>query len=396
MNVREEEEAHDRHCHYYLELLARREEQLKGHDQQIALEEIGAEFDNVRAAWQWAVQRGAAEAIARAADGLWLVYAERGRVWEGEIAFADASTLEGTARAAGVDDDLVALAVGKMLARHGASCQRLGRYEGATEALETSLALFRRLQDRREIGFTLNQLAATVHVLGQYTEEQRLLRESISSSRAAGDQWTMAYSLNDLSLVKHLFGNDGAAQRLARESLAIFRQLGDRRGMAFALNNLGEFAMHVGAYAEAAHLHEESLAARRATGDQWGIAYSLHQLGILARLTGDAQAANAHFVDALRTAANAGFLPVVLDVLVELATLRVCEEKPEAARDILDAVLEHPARSSRVQDNAARLRAELPPMQPKQWKMATPVAEIVAALAEGGEPKGCSSHTKMH
>jgi hypothetical protein len=232
-------------------------------------------------------------------------------------------------------------------------------------------------------------------MLGQYTEEHRLLQESIASSRAACDQWTMAYSLNDLSLVEHLFGNDGAAQNLARESLAIFRQLGDRRGMAFALNNLGEIATHQGTYAEAARLHEESLATRRATGDQWGIAYSLHQLGILARLTGDARTANARLLEALRTAANAGFLPMVLDVLVELATLRVYEEKPEAARDILDAVMEQSAQSGRVRDNAERLRAELPPIEPQQWKMATPFPETVAALIQGGDSDGSLLHTEM-
>jgi tetratricopeptide (TPR) repeat protein len=361
----------------------------------MALEEISAEFANVRAAWQWAVERGEAAQIVRAADGLWLVYAERSWTWEGAIAFADAVAFEDAARAAGVDDDLVALAVGKMLARHASAGQRLGRYDSAIEALEQSVALFRRLGDRRELGFALNLLAGTVHVLGQYREEHRLLEESIACSRVAGDQWTMAYSLNDLSLVEHHFGNDAAAQQLARESLAIFRQLGDRRGLAFALNNLGEIATHLGAYAEAAHLHEESLATRRTTDDLWGIACSLRQLGILARLTGDARTANARLREALRTAANAGFLPMVLEVLVELATLRVGEEKPEAARDILDAILAHPAGSGTMRDNAERLRAELPPIQPRQWKLATPLADIVSALVQGDESDGCLLRTEM-
>ena len=50
--------ARDAHCAYYAEFMHARIEDMKGGDRQItALDEIEADFENVRAAWEWAVER---------------------------------------------------------------------------------------------------------------------------------------------------------------------------------------------------------------------------------------------------------------------------------------------------------------------------------------------------
>ena len=48
---KEERQVRDRHAEYYLAFLAGREEGLKGHQQQQALEEVATELENVRMAW---------------------------------------------------------------------------------------------------------------------------------------------------------------------------------------------------------------------------------------------------------------------------------------------------------------------------------------------------------
>ena len=177
--------------------------------------------------------------------------------------------------------------------------------------------------------------------------------------RAAGDRWCAAYSLNDLGLVTHLLGDTGGAQRLARESLAIFEEFGDRRGIAFALNTLGEIAAHRGDPTEAERLHRESLALRRATSDRWGIAYSLNQLGIVARLAGAGDEARCRFLEALRAARDGRALPIVLDVLVELAIFHAEEGDEDYALVLLHAALRHPARTFQTRDKGERLLGRL-------------------------------------
>jgi predicted ATPase/DNA-binding SARP family transcriptional activator len=58
----ENESLHDRHCRYYAEFMVLHKPQLKGEDPQAALTTLSTERENVRAAWNWAVEhRKAAE-----------------------------------------------------------------------------------------------------------------------------------------------------------------------------------------------------------------------------------------------------------------------------------------------------------------------------------------------
>jgi predicted ATPase len=52
----EHERVHDQHCRYYAELLSQHKTQLKGEAPQAALLALSAERENVRAAWNWAVE----------------------------------------------------------------------------------------------------------------------------------------------------------------------------------------------------------------------------------------------------------------------------------------------------------------------------------------------------
>ena len=58
----ENESLRDQHCRYYAEFMVRHKPQLKGDDPHAALATLSAERENVRAAWNWAVEhRKAAE-----------------------------------------------------------------------------------------------------------------------------------------------------------------------------------------------------------------------------------------------------------------------------------------------------------------------------------------------
>lgn len=52
----ENERVHDAHCHYFAALLVRHQAQLQSEDVTSALATLGAERENVRAAWNWAVR----------------------------------------------------------------------------------------------------------------------------------------------------------------------------------------------------------------------------------------------------------------------------------------------------------------------------------------------------
>jgi predicted ATPase/DNA-binding SARP family transcriptional activator len=357
---REDREAHDRHCAYYLDFVARRETALMGHHQDKALDEIDAEIDNVRAAWRWGTAEGRAGEIARAARGLWLLDLTRGRCWEGAETFDRAmAALEDTNGDVGLPNPDRVVALGMALLHRGGHRCRLGLFDQARDLLARGVALLRGLEAPWELGLALNLLATTAHARGRYVEEQEMLQESLALFRAAGDDWGAAYSLNDLAMVAHLQGDDALAQRLCQDSLTLSSRTGDRRAQAFARHNLGVIAAHLERYEDAAREHRASLALRRADGDQWGISVSLIQLGGLARQTGARDEAEGCLLIALRIAMEARVLPVALEALIELAALAADEGRPDRARAILAPVIAHPALNHSGRDHAERLFAEV-------------------------------------
>ena len=79
--------AHDAHSRYYLELLAQLTPKLKGYGQLEALNLIDTDFENIRAAWNWAVEQGNAAMLEPAVEGLYLYLTFRNRLMDGEQLF---------------------------------------------------------------------------------------------------------------------------------------------------------------------------------------------------------------------------------------------------------------------------------------------------------------------
>ena len=382
----DEAQTRDRHSEYYCALLAAQEATLKGRGQREALDAIGAELDNIRAAWLWAIERRNLGALAKSVDAMWLWYAARNQ-HDAEAIFGEAARW--IERQSGADATVESaanptrdLALGKFLCALGSTYFRRGSYAQARQLIEQSLALFRDIQAQWEIAWALNMRAATVHLLGGYSEERQFLEESIALGRATGDRWITAYSLNDLGLVLHLLGDDGEAERLSRESLVFFRELDDPRGLAFAFNNLGIIAVQRGAHAEAEALYRESLALRRANDDRWGVAVSLTQLGAVAHAQGHYAEAQADFLEALRTTKDMRVWPVVLDTLIELAALTASTGDIARAHTMLTLIRQHPARTLEVQNKAGRLLGALGLPPESSAVEARAPAEAVEALVD--------------
>jgi len=317
-----------RHCNYYASFLHKREEHLRSERQKEALKEISLEIENVRSAWQWAVDEGQTEAIGQLLQSLYLFYEIRGWFREGVRTFERGARV--LAQRAGDEKNTAhenEAVLHRLLARQGGLCIRLGLYTQAQELLQRSLSTFRSLGAREEIAFALSQLGIVAQMMGNFPKARRYYRESLALRKEMGDQYGTAMSLNNLGGVAYRIGSYDEARRSLRKGLALCRRIGDRfgsaralnmlgaiadalgeydkatqcyeeslaicheiehkQGMAHALNNLGEIAYAQADYAEARKLYEESLALSREMGDRHGIALSLDNLGRVAWKLGD-------------------------------------------------------------------------------------------------------------
>jgi tetratricopeptide (TPR) repeat protein len=356
---REELRTKDRYGKYFLGIVAEREDALTGRFQKEALAEILAEIANIRHAWHVALKMHMKESINQAMHGVWLFYALRGWMREGEATFGEAVIHLSPADdevEAGVTPDIV---LAKALTRQGGFQSGLGHYETAIALLRVGITMLRRLDARNELALALNFMAAATHMGGTQEEEQALLEESLALFQEVGDRWGEAYVLNDVARLMHARGDGARADELVLESQRLFRHVNDVRGLAFAAQNLGILAADRDDIPAARQCHEQALALRRESEDQWGIASSLVHLGIVTRSAGDLDTAQTLLMEALRVAREAWVLPVVLEGFVELAAVLAAKGQTIQAGEMLATVLHDSAASHQIRERSEELLEEL-------------------------------------
>lgn len=344
--VAEANTVRDAHGEHFTGFLAEREAALKGPLQAVALAEISAESENIRAAWHWAVRNRQAGQIARAMHALWLHGEITGRYRETQALVAAAVTAfsdHAVETDAGQEQSPAkALALGRGLVSHGSYFIRLGDYEQGRRLVEQGMAVLRPLAVPGDLGLARNFQGMYAVSRRDYEQAASDLRESIRLFEMAGDDWGLGYSLNDLGLTMMLRGDDATARQLGQRSLALFRRIGDRRGLAFALHNLGLVALRLGDLEAAREHFSEALAVRREIGHTWGLAATLIQLGVLERLAGADEAALGYLALALEAAAVAQSRPTTMSALIEVAALLLGFGGGEQSRAILTAITWHP------------------------------------------------------
>ena len=155
-----------------------------------------------------------------------------------------------------------------------------GEYARARALFEESLAIHRKLQNKRGIAHTLSQLAQVLFV--SQTDQARvptLLEECLALSREIGFKEGIAASYRLSGQVALGQGDLVTARSLAEKSVALYKEMGHRHGSAESLPALGKVLVAEGDYAAARTKYEESLVISRELGEKWIIAACLLGLG---------------------------------------------------------------------------------------------------------------------
>ena len=218
--------AQDDYSRYYLELVAQLTPRLKGFGQLDALNQIDTEFENIRAAWNWAVKQQNAALVEAALAGLYLYLTFRNRMMDGEQLF-------GAARAVwqASSEDASPLA-GKVLVRFPQGYP--------LEVFRRGLAIAERHADPYEIAFCQRLVGHWLsHTEFNQPEGIPILEASLSSYRALGDKFCVAQVLDDLGWSFNLDLRRHGQVEAVGESLALRREIGDKIGEMNSLRNMG-------------------------------------------------------------------------------------------------------------------------------------------------------------
>ena len=359
-NADEAYQGRERHCEFYLNLLADYQADLQGGHQPEALQAISQEIENIRAAWRWATSQKSLPVIDRAMTSLFHFYDMRSRFAEAEDLFRRTAEMGHavTVLSPTAENQLV---WGKLLARQGWFTFYLGQQREAQRLLTESLAILRPLSEPSALPFSLNYLGAVEYYLGHYDVAQALCQEnltltqqlddrygmaiahniagliayrqkqydtarhfsqqSLAIAQEIGNRWSMGFSLAYLGNVAYVLGDYAEADALFRQGLAIAEDMGDPRGIARCLNRLARTAVALDQDEGAQKLYERSLALYREIGEQFGMTTSLSGLGRVACQQRAWQQAKDHYNEALQRAWDIHAMPRVIDILQEMAEL---------------------------------------------------------------------------
>ena len=269
-------EIQTRHCQTTIHFLAAREDALNGARQNEARQEIAAEIDNIRAAWEWAVAAQQPHLLEPALESLRVFLEYVGWYTEAIQLFGSAADVE---RANSGDKSQL---FGRILVRQAWFYHRLDRFEVARPLIAQCHSIFRDAQPPlpAEEALCFQCLGNMARAEGDFAQSTLYYSQSLAQHRLVGNPHHIASSLNGLATGYSEQGEFEAAYQLHEESLALRREMGDRKGVATTLVNLGFIALGEARYAKAKPYEEEALAIFREIGYPMGEAVALHNLGV--------------------------------------------------------------------------------------------------------------------
>jgi tetratricopeptide (TPR) repeat protein len=272
--------AADLHARYYARLAATIEPELTGDDPASAVDRLGSEVDDVRAALDHAITAGDADTGLELAAATWRYWQSTGQLKEGWY-WLD-----------------------RVLAVEGAS--------------EPSRA--RGIEAR----------AGLAYWLGDFESAKADYAEALTLYESAGDRSGEANARYCLSLVASFQDDPEAAERLARESRLIFEELGSEVQVGRALMAEATAAWKKGDLSRARCLHEQALQINLAIEDVVTASSQLVGMGGIAFQQGHLEQALLDVSRALEMAVESGNAHTQLFALDSLASL-VASERPVEA-----------------------------------------------------------------
>jgi len=250
-------QARHKHCAYYASFVQQWETDITGGRQVEAIREIAAEVENIRAAWEWAIQQAKIDELRPAANALHYFFQMQSRFLAGAKAMEGAAQSLDTGTSPWGKADVTgspAAALAELLVYYGWFCIRLGWFEQARVAFEKSRTIYRRLQIPHPAKMAtdpLTGLAMLANILGDYVEAEKLGQESRRLNEAQADKMNLMDSFYVLASVAFAQGEYEMAQRYTQQSLALAGAAHDRWMTTYILSNLGNIARALGDYAAA-------------------------------------------------------------------------------------------------------------------------------------------------
>jgi predicted ATPase/pimeloyl-ACP methyl ester carboxylesterase/DNA-binding SARP family transcriptional activator/tRNA A-37 threonylcarbamoyl transferase component Bud32 len=295
------------HTDYYLKMLTRLEADIRGKNQPAALNDIEADFENIRLAWEQAVRQRMYSEINSAMETLHLFMDMRGRQHEGANLFRAAYS---QLLSAGNVDAGAEPVRSRLLLRcrfmQAMSKPQLG--DDIAVDLKNCLAVAQQHEDEAEVALCLSALGAyELLVNGDANTALAYLTQAHEQFVALQDGRFTTLAVQWLSLCHQRLGNRDQFHAYTQQSLELARLHGDKVAEAYALSNLAEIMLMQGEFKTAENYWQNTISIADPMRLHVLLAHSKLFLALLHFLKGDMTTADLVLTEAIDLANRLSF-----------------------------------------------------------------------------------------
>jgi DNA-binding SARP family transcriptional activator/predicted ATPase len=296
--------APQKHAHHYLALLAQHSDPLQKATPQHSIALIKPDIDNVRLAWQFALEQRQVDWLTPALTPLSIYYQLRGLAHEAEATMQTTwhtakswgNTALPLATRAGIEqarfqirlgqylpaihtvktalklarksDDRWAESMGQIL--WGEALWRTGKYDIATQKLTHALDIAHTLNATLLVGWCHHHLGVINDIQCRYDTAHDHLQQACNAWRTINNAQALSNSLNSIGLVRYHQGDLPAAQQAMEQALTICNQIVNRYLQSALLNNLSIISTQQDDHMGAQYYLQLALELANATGNLAG------------------------------------------------------------------------------------------------------------------------------
>ncbi|MEN8173240.1 MAG: LuxR C-terminal-related transcriptional regulator, partial [Chloroflexota bacterium] len=357
--------AGDAHAAFYADFMQQHWDDLKSSRQMLALAEIEADIQNIRAAWRHYLDQKNTQQLWKLIYGIWHVYWIHWWNHAGMQLFAEAAQILGH------DDPESAALSALSTAFQGYFMAFLDLSKQGYEKAQEGVAILEQLNHPKALAFANHSMVLNAYFLSRYTDQIDGMNKMVAIARELDDQWLTAFALFGLSLAAIVQEDYQKARELANTHLEICQQLGDRINSTTPLIVLGHAALGCGELDLARDYYLRCLNIAQESGFHYAIQTSTKYLSNVAISLGNLVDAEKYLCQSLRITNEIGFVRDVVILIYEYARLQVEQDNFERAVELLALVIQHPTSNQyrmlqgHVRDSAkellATLASELPP-----------------------------------
>jgi predicted ATPase len=359
-----------RHGSYYLGLLRDSEISLGQPDSTSLLEDILADADNIRFAWQLTVAVGNLRLVQSALSPWMSTMWDRGWFKEAidalELLTIRLSELSS-------NDPEVVLIYAQTKKFLGEFYFLIGDYESGLRELQNGLQRINESDNSNEEPETYRLLGSYYSASGHNNDSKEMYQLGLVLAEKVGDLSLVYKFINRLAAEAYMEADYKGAIPIAEHALEIARQLDDKGKIVQSLNDLGNLHYAIKRYPRAKELLTETLAYLPDVKNQILEHTIFNTLGRVLTANGEYPYASQIFSQGLDLIEDAYTDPWTVEMLVSISELLNSMKEKSTAIALVNLIVYHPMVSTEVKARAVRLReiltAERIPPENRNWSL---------------------------